>query len=157
MDRLWLRLRCYRSQSPDAYLQLVQSRHKMVPGRALRKMRYTDSICFGPYRRRSPARSGGQAFVDLPAGRMPASGGLQYSHDFTFSKETICRNGSEGQGMKADKVTVKVAEFRVWCDSCSIRIAPNEERVAVKSKTYHQRCYAKTNRAQETHAGARER
>jgi hypothetical protein len=59
--------------------------------------------------------------------------------------------------MKADKVTVKVAEFRVWCDSCSIRIAPNEERVAVKTKTYHQRCYAKTNRDQQTHAGARER
>ena len=59
--------------------------------------------------------------------------------------------------MKADKLTVKVAEFRVWCDSCSIRIAPNEERVAVKSKTYHQRCYAKTNGSQEAHNRGRER
>ncbi len=52
--------------------------------------------------------------------------------------------------MKAAKV-VKVEEFRVWCDSCSIRIAPNEERVTVKNKSYHQRCYVKTNRSQEVH------
>jgi len=59
--------------------------------------------------------------------------------------------------MKVDKADVKVEEFRVWCDSCSIRIAPNEERVAVKSKTYHQRCYAKTTRSQEAQNRGRER
>jgi hypothetical protein len=53
--------------------------------------------------------------------------------------------------MKADKVDVKVAEFRVWCDVCSIRIAPNEEQVTEKSKTYHQRCYVKTRGSQEAH------
>jgi len=43
--------------------------------------------------------------------------------------------------MKIEKADVK---FRVWCDFCSIRIAPNEERVAMDGKTYHQRCYSKT-------------
>ena len=42
------------------------------------------------------------------------------------------------------KADVKNGEFRVWCDCCSIRIAPNEEQIAVDGKTYHQRCYSKT-------------
>lgn len=46
--------------------------------------------------------------------------------------------------MKMEKVDVKGGEFRVWCDCCSIRIAPNEEQIAVDGKTYHQRCYSKT-------------
>lgn len=58
--------------------------------------------------------------------------------------------------MKVDKINVKVEEFRVWCDSCSIRIAPNEQRVSVKNKTYHQRCYAKRNGSQEAHNRVRE-
>jgi hypothetical protein len=41
--------------------------------------------------------------------------------------------------MKIEKAEVKPAEFRVWCDCCSIRIAPNED-----GKTYHGRCYSKT-------------
>ena len=46
--------------------------------------------------------------------------------------------------MKIENANVKPAEFRVWCDCCSIRIAPNEEQTAVDGKTYHQRCYFKT-------------
>jgi len=46
--------------------------------------------------------------------------------------------------MKTGKADVKVAEFRVWCDCCSVRIAPNEEQTTVAGKTYHQRCYSKT-------------
>jgi hypothetical protein len=46
--------------------------------------------------------------------------------------------------MKMEKADVKVGELRVWCDCCSIRIAPNEEQIAVDGKTYHQRCYSKT-------------
>ena len=46
--------------------------------------------------------------------------------------------------MKIDKADVIPAEFRVWCDCCSIRIAPNEEQIAAGGKTYHQRCYSKT-------------
>lgn len=53
--------------------------------------------------------------------------------------------------MKVDKFDVKVADLRMWCDTCSIRIAPNEERVAMKSKTYHQRCYERTNRPKTAH------
>jgi len=49
--------------------------------------------------------------------------------------------------MKIDKGDAKAAEFRVWCDFCSIRIAPNEEQIAVEDKTYHQRCYAKAKPA----------
>ena len=43
----------------------------------------------------------------------------------------------------APKVEVKVAEFRVWCESCCIRIAPNEEQTAVRGKTYHLNCFSK--------------
>ena len=46
--------------------------------------------------------------------------------------------------MKIEKAGLKPAEFRVWCDCCSIRIAPNEEQIAMAGKTYHQRCYSKT-------------
>jgi hypothetical protein len=31
----------------------------------------------------------------------------------------------------------------VWCECCSVRIAPNEEQTALNGKTYHQRCYSK--------------
>jgi len=46
--------------------------------------------------------------------------------------------------MKKETSDLKAAEFRVWCDSCSIRIAPNEEQISVDGKTYHQRCHSKT-------------
>jgi hypothetical protein len=35
------------------------------------------------------------------------------------------------------------AEFKVWCEECCIRIAPFDERIVSKGKTYHARCYAK--------------
>jgi len=47
-----------------------------------------------------------------------------------------------GQTVKA-KVENASAEFRVWCESCCIRIAPNEERTIVRDKTYHSHCYSK--------------
>ena len=46
--------------------------------------------------------------------------------------------------MKIETANLKPAEFRVWCDCCSIRIAPNEEQIAMNGKAYHQRCYSKT-------------
>jgi hypothetical protein len=45
--------------------------------------------------------------------------------------------------MKIGKADVKATEFRVWCECCSVRIAPNEEQTAFAGKTYHQRCYSK--------------
>ena len=57
----------------------------------------------------------------------------------------------------AVKTDVKAAEFRVWCDFCSIRIAPNEEQIAVEGKTYHQRCYPKTKPAQAVNIRGRAR
>lgn len=39
---------------------------------------------------------------------------------------------------------IKAQNGRVWCEHCSIRIAPNEERVVVKNKIYHERCLAKS-------------
>jgi len=50
--------------------------------------------------------------------------------------------------MKINKANVKGEEFRVWCDTCSVRIAPNEEQIAVEGKTYHKRCYAKAKPSQ---------
>jgi hypothetical protein len=46
--------------------------------------------------------------------------------------------------MKIQKDDVKPAEFRVWCECCSIRLAPNEQQIAVDGKIYHQRCYSKS-------------
>jgi hypothetical protein len=42
-------------------------------------------------------------------------------------------------------VSAKVGtdELRVWCEQCSIRIAPNEARAAADGKIYHQHCYEK--------------
>jgi hypothetical protein len=34
-------------------------------------------------------------------------------------------------------------EFRVWCDACYIRIAPNEARTIVQGKAYHPHCRMK--------------
>jgi len=46
--------------------------------------------------------------------------------------------------MKAVKALESAsAEFRVWCESCCIRVAPNEERTVVRGKTYHPNCYSK--------------
>jgi hypothetical protein len=45
--------------------------------------------------------------------------------------------------MKAAKAEIRDIHFKVWCHHCSIRIAPNEERVAVREKTYHAHCYSK--------------
>jgi hypothetical protein len=44
---------------------------------------------------------------------------------------------------KMDSAEVGSGEFKVWCEQCSIRIAPNEARVAGDGKIYHQHCYEK--------------
>ena len=46
-------------------------------------------------------------------------------------------------GIKIEKIEVKSADFRVWCDHCSIRIAPHEEQRTAGGKSYHPRCYSK--------------
>ena len=53
--------------------------------------------------------------------------------------------------MKTDKTATAVTapDHRVWCEVCSIRIAPNEEQVEKDSKTYHQRCYTKLKPSKE--------
>lgn len=45
--------------------------------------------------------------------------------------------------MKVSKVEVPKAEFKVWCEQCCIRIAPNEERTVVGGKAYHQQCHSR--------------
>ncbi len=50
-----------------------------------------------------------------------------------------------GGTMKVAKVENSSAELKVWCESCCIRVAPNEERTVVRGKTYHSRCYSKLN------------
>jgi hypothetical protein len=37
----------------------------------------------------------------------------------------------------------KEPEFKIWCEQCYIRIAPNEERVMNTGKIYHTQCYSK--------------
>ena len=41
--------------------------------------------------------------------------------------------------MKAEKEP----EFKIWCEECCIRIAPNEERVVNSGKMFHAQCYSK--------------
>jgi hypothetical protein len=73
---------------------------------------------------------------------MPASRGLHQSHDFTVSKANW-RQMKRNASVKIDNER-KAPEFGVWCEHCFIRIAPMEQRVAVESKTYHERCYTKS-------------
>jgi hypothetical protein len=42
---------------------------------------------------------------------------------------------------KVNRAEVDNGNLKVWCEHCSIRIAPNEGRVASDGKIYHQRCY----------------
>ena len=51
--------------------------------------------------------------------------------------------------MKVSKVA-KPVEFRVWCESCCVRVAPNEERAVVDGKTYHPNCYSKLGLSRKT-------
>ena len=44
---------------------------------------------------------------------------------------------------KAGRAEVVNTDLKVWCEHCSIRIAPNEGRVASDGKIYHQHCYEK--------------
>jgi len=44
--------------------------------------------------------------------------------------------------MKQGRAEMKT-DLGLWCESCSIRIAPREEKIVVEGKTYHQRCYSK--------------
>ena len=48
-----------------------------------------------------------------------------------------------GKTMKVAKAESAEAELKVWCESCCIRVAPNEQRIVVRGKTYHARCYSK--------------
>jgi hypothetical protein len=45
--------------------------------------------------------------------------------------------------MKASKAAVSEPEFKIWCEQCSIRIAPNEERIMNNGKIYHTQCHSK--------------
>jgi len=45
--------------------------------------------------------------------------------------------------MKAAKLVVSETEFRIWCERCCIRIAPNEERIMNSGKIYHTQCHSK--------------
>ncbi len=45
--------------------------------------------------------------------------------------------------MKVAKVEVPIVEFKIWCEQCCIRIAPNEERTVIDGKAYHSQCHSK--------------
>jgi hypothetical protein len=69
---------------------------------------------------------------------MPPPGGLQLGKGVQVSEES--RWGAKsGVTMKA----AKEPEFRIWCEQCYIRIAPNEERITNSGKIYHAQCYSK--------------
>ena len=45
---------------------------------------------------------------------------------------------------KVNRAEVDNGNLKVWCEHCSIRIAPNEGRVASDGKIYHQQCYERS-------------
>ena len=45
--------------------------------------------------------------------------------------------------MRAAKAGKRAPQLKVWCESCCIRVAPNEEHTVVRGKTYHRHCYSK--------------
>jgi hypothetical protein len=45
--------------------------------------------------------------------------------------------------MAKKKSEAPTIEFRVWCEHCCIRIAPQEERADIGGKAYHPACYSK--------------
>lgn len=45
--------------------------------------------------------------------------------------------------MKGAKAVSTNGEFKIWCERCCIRVAPNEQRTVVRGKTYHPHCYNK--------------
>jgi hypothetical protein len=47
--------------------------------------------------------------------------------------------------MKAAKGEMSDVSPKVWCDLCSLRIAPYEGRIVIRKKAYHIRCHAKLN------------
>jgi len=69
----------------------------MVPGCALPEMQRADLFALdhsdGEVRPAAP----GKLLLTCLLSECRQPGRLQYSHDFTFSKETICRNGIEGE------------------------------------------------------------
>jgi hypothetical protein len=52
---------------------------------------------------------------------------------------------SEKQMISVVKSPTTTAQFKVWCEHCSIRIAPNEEQTVVRGKAYHVRCYVRAS------------
>ena len=41
------------------------------------------------------------------------------------------------------KVETPKLDFKVWCERCCIRIAPNEERTVINGMVYHPQCSSK--------------
>ena len=56
---------------------------------------------------------------------------------------------------KKDAAEVGNGSLKVWCEHCSIRIAPSEIRVASDGKMYHERCYGKSSAGSKVIAAAR--
>ena len=117
---------------------MVQSRHAVVPRCALPEVRRADPVCSRSQRRGKPASTSRKAVAYLC--RMPASRRLQYSDSFTFSEARTRSKQNRESLMKAKKVE---PDFRIWCEQCSIRIAPHEMKIVAHGKTYHQRCHSK--------------
>jgi hypothetical protein len=74
---------------------------------------------------------------------MSPPGGLHHRGGSTLSKATARTKRERKPMTKVEKAGIKNTELKVWCEYCSIRIAPNEEQITVREKTYHVRCYLK--------------
>jgi hypothetical protein len=68
-------------------------------------------------------------------------------HPYRAFKKSLAPLKNPGGLLKTAKIEAPaVVEFRIWCESCCIRVAPTEERTVVRGKTYHPRCYSKLSR-----------
>src|SRR5262245_50427977 len=109
------------------------------------QMRSADLICTRSQRRNGQAGASRKAVADLQSDGMRAHGGLHQSQDRTVPKAATCAERKRTQFMKKkDGAAVENRNLKVWCEHCSIRIAPSEIRVTSDGKAYHQRCYEKS-------------
>ena len=67
----------------------------------------------------------------------------EYVHRDDSDSANLFIRYEKGFFMKKPKVEISKPDFKLWCESCCLRIAPLEERTVVLDKAYHPRCYSK--------------
>src|ERR1051325_10429574 len=133
---------------------MVEDRHEMVSGSLLREVPDAHPVCRGSQRSGDAAARGGNTLPDVLQRDLPSPDRLQHGKDISISETAGHFDRGKKREMKQTKASVNTADFRIWCERCSIRIAPHEEKIQLAEKTYHSRCYSKEVSPSENAKGA---